>query len=149
MRYRTTTSIIIGLGAALGLITAQIANAGTIIARQDQIVVTGTVPDRRYIVVDAAGIIRQIFSNTDKAVEPAVVVGSLTGPAAPLTPELRAKYNAVISQLRANKVVSIQAEPGSLIEYPNFTRSQLPDHYMVTPTRVRWDEQAEPYTVSL
>lgn len=149
MRYGRITMTIIGLAGVLGLSAAQTAGAAVVQARPEQIVVTGTVPDRRYIVVDSGGNIRQIFSNTDKPVVPAVVVGALDGPAAPLTDELRVNYEAVISQLRANKVVSIQAAAGSLLEYPNFTRTHPPAHYTVTPTRVRWDEQAEPYGVAL
>jgi hypothetical protein len=149
MRYRYLLLIIVAALAGSGLARPRPAAATTMKVADNQIRVSGTVPDRRYLVVDANGSILQIFSNTAKPVAPAVVVGSIAGPAGAMTPRLRAAYESLIDQIRDNKVVSINKNVmTSDLSYPDFVTHSPPADYTVKPTRMLRDAKAEPYTIS-
>ena len=87
MRVSRLTISISLIIASFGLALPRVAAAETLYAPAQQFVVHGVVPERREIVLDAAGNISQIFSNSDNTVAPTVTSGSLAGPSVPLTPQ--------------------------------------------------------------
>ena len=150
MRYQRTILNIASATALLGFAVPTLATVPPRPTAQNQIRVTGVVPDRRYIVVDAKGSIYQIFSNSDKNVTPEVVEGSITGPQLALTPRLQSEFDQIMLQIAANHVVSIQANAVPLVaQYPDFTSKTQPQTFTVKPTKWREDEVATPYQVSL
>lgn len=62
------------------------------------ITITATVAPARSIVVDDAGRILSIVSNTNEAVIPTVYVNKVHGEERPLTPDLQSKYDSIIAQ---------------------------------------------------
>ena len=144
---RLKIKVVMGIFA---LIMPQVALGRTPDLEPNQIRITGTVPEARVIVVDAKGEIQQIFSNTNKSVTPKVAAGTYGGAAVPYTPRLRAQYDELMGGLRTNRVVSVQRQDNEFeLDYPNFARSGDQASFTVTPTRMRGDDVAEAYEISL
>lgn len=83
-------SLLIGVPATV--------SAQTIQATGQIIVVTAKVESKIFVVVDGAGRIIQIFSNSDERVEPTFVLNSINGSSVPITTDLRLPYDAIMSE---------------------------------------------------
>ena len=150
MRVSRLTISISLIIASFGLGLPRVAAAETLYSPPQQFVVHGVVPERREIVLDAAGNISQIFSNTDNTVVPTVTSGSLAGSIVPLTPQLFAQYTNLMNQLAANHIVTMTYDNSRLpVTYPDFTKPSVSRSYKVTPSKVGSDQTAAVYYVEL
>jgi hypothetical protein len=98
------------LFVVLGLVITPAASASTMSVTQ-VITITATVAPTRSIVVNDAGQITKIYSNTNEKVTPKVYLNKAPGRELPLTPALLAQYDSVISQARFLNGIEIPVEP--------------------------------------
>lgn len=148
MRVRPAILAMSVLGMAFGLMGPRATRAELVFSAAQQIVVTGVVPERRAIVVDNAGKIIEITSNTNNDIRPVVMYLRQDGAKVPLTPDIYARYEAVMRQVRANHVAII-----TLVEEPmgDVLAEYLPQGralaYDVTPVQAMANPEAMKYRV--
>lgn len=93
------------IGGLLAL-SPSAAFADTISVSQT-VVITATVAPARSIVVNDAGQMIKIYSNTNERVAPKVYVGKAPGPEVVLTPQLKSQYDHIMAQPGSKNGVEI------------------------------------------
>ena len=112
MRVLTKASFIVVMLFSL-MLTPVAASADTISVTQ-VITITATVLPARSIVVNDAGRIMTIYSNTDEPVTPKVFLNKTHARELPLTPELKTQYDQIIADQKnmvGVKIPVAEAQP--------------------------------------